>query len=607
MSIAADAQTWLQIKSLIRMYANDNTNAVNVTAEDFELTFGMYQITMRLFDKVVNIDYTDHFMCDLEHIMELLVCNLNEDFVNNPHGYIWLESTEIGDPIRVVTNEEKCQRLEHVNIDVAQSLVLPYISQLKQCNEMHWAYENHDIVNKLKAITSNYNAIVKKQKSNSFDIMSSYGDGMFIRSLLNYPDTQKAIGKLTIDPAIKMFYHALDAKNRTYFVSDLEKMPETKLLYVVDEIKKLFFEHVNPIVFTYMYEMDTDNPAVNKIRAKVRSADILYKNVITSIPNHIEKFPFFVFKNTIPSLTTLPKTNLNWLLTLLGSTREDLDILLEQAIKEQKQGTISNSEEMRIATNILLPYINCSEKVLELYCDYISRDKEDQDGAELFDEILDYIDGIAGKNLVDYMNLAIEREFYKVPDGEDANVYDFNDKGILNFLNGMLNFIDDGEELYKAYPEPIEIVDAAPVKLVPVEGTFLKKMRNSIYNHREEQKISIEDKLKALQDGEAMESDVMVPDALKPYHIFSKRYLIFSGKELGHCIGGKTGSRNLFFRRGTVCAEVSYNRDTFVVSTCLDAKNQTTDESKAFRDFLNESLTGVIPVYKEVHDEHTAE
>lgn len=603
MSMMADVQTWLQIKHLVRMYANDNSNSVQVTTDDFGLTFGMDQITIRLFDKVVNIDYTNHFMCDLERILELLVCNLNEDFVNNPHGYIWLDSTEIGDPIRIVTNEEKCQRLEHVNINVANMLLVPYIDQLKRCNEMHWAYENPDIVDKLTKITNNYNSVVKKQRINGYDIMGTYGDGMFIRQILNFPDAQKAIGKLTIDPAIKLFYHALDSKTRAFFLSDLLKMPEIKLRYVVDEIKKNFYEHVNPIVFIYMYETDTDNPSVNRIRAKIRSADVLYKNVIASIPNHIEKFPFFVFENTIPSLTTFPKTNLNWLLTLLGSTRENLDILLQQEIKEKKRGTISNNEDMRIATNILLPYINCSEKVLELYCDYISRDKEDQDGAELFDEVMDYIDGIAGKNLIDYMNLAIEREFYEIPEGETPNVYDFNEKGILNFLNGMLNFIDDGEELYKSYPEPIHIEDAAPVKLVPVEGTLLKRMRNSIYNHREEQKISIEDKLKALHDGEAMESDVVIPDVLKPFHIFSKRYLIFSGKELGHCIGGKTNSHNIFVRRGNICAEISYNRETFVVSTCLDAKNQTTDESKAFKDFLTEALTGVVPVYKEFPNE----
>ena len=89
--------------------------------------------------------------------------------------------------------------------------------------------------------------------------------------------------------------------------------------------------------------------------------------------------------------------------------------------------------------------------------------------------------------------------------------------------------------------------------------------------------------------------------------IKTKRHLIYSGKELEHCIGGKTDSKDLFFRSGTVCAQVGLNKGKFVVSECRDKKNTLTENSTKLKQILEAECTLLNEKYKDVNLEEVTQ
>lgn len=354
------------------------------------------------------------------------------------------------------------------------------------------------------------------------------------------------------------------------------------------------FGDKNPIQFVYNYyteSIDTFN-GFQWIEYNRTHAFEIYTKIGKTIPNHIEAFPFQIFTNNIPSLSTYPTTPFNWALTMYGCSHEglDYDTCLHGAY-------VSGTEAIKSYTEILLKYIQCPLKAFEEYVCYIERCHGNEDGIDVYDDFMDFLDECTGKGINNYLDSAIKHGYYAPQDDEphETSIFKCDINRIHNVMKRFIQFIEDGRELYELYPNEM-VFDDITIKLVPVEGTLLKQIKASIYNHNEESKITTEQKLRMLHGSELMNRTVEVPEQLNQYYMQYKKALVFAGKELGHCIGGKTESKNLFFRNGTVCAEVSYNEECFTVITCLDAKNQNTENAEAFRRLIEEVITGLVPV-----------
>ena len=160
-------------------------------------------------------------------------------------------------------------------------------------------------------------------------------------------------------------------------------------------------------------------------------------------------------------------------------------------------------------------------------------------------------------------------------------------------FDSLFKLIEDGKKIYTMYPDAMEIEGIGTLKMSPIHGSLLRQLQNSIYNHRSEVKISLEQKLAVLLANDTNQDSLAEPvhklsDVLEAYRITKKSHLITLGKLLGHCIGTKTDSTNMFFRKDTVCAQV--DEHSLNINTCLDAKNKNTDLATAFRIELQELL-----------------
>jgi len=79
------------------------------------------------------------------------------------------------------------------------------------------------------------------------------------------------------------------------------------------------------------------------------------------------------------------------------------------------------------------------------------------------------------------------------------------------------------------------------------------------------------------------------PPELEEYRIKTSIEMRDAGEELGHCIAGYASriTNDIFFRKGTVCAQVSRGR----VLQCYDAYNTVTDASRDFERHLAKFFT----------------
>jgi hypothetical protein len=151
----------------------------------------------------------------------------------------------------------------------------------------------------------------------------------------------------------------------------------------------------------------------------------------------------------------------------------------------------------------------------------------------------------------------------------------------------MLQYIKDGKEIYERYQGRTVEKEGRLLKMAEVKGSFLKQLKNSIYNHNLEEKMSIDEKLQLLLDEKTepdMYIDMKLSEVLEDHRIKTKKEMIILGKELGHCLGSKIDSKDLFFRFETVCVQI--NIENTLVVQCSDRKNKTTDKSNVFELFL---------------------
>jgi hypothetical protein len=250
---------------------------------------------------------------------------------------------------------------------------------------------------------------------------------------------------------------------------------------------------------------------------------------------------------------------------------------------------------------VLLPYIHASDKVLEMYLRYI--DALDENGKYKISHAIGYVS-------TSDQTLRM-RDDVVIPFG-------MTEDRLKTICTDMLRFIADGKNIHTTYPNPIEIEEYGTIKMSPIEGTLLKQLRNSIFNHRMETKISLEVKLKSLignatEEENAMKCPITLPEELETYRIKRKSDMIGIGKILGHCIGNYTNSSDIFFRKDTVCAQVKI--DSMLINQCYDAHNKVTETSQQFNEWLTnalvifmansltkESLMKILEIPEEDHD-----
>lgn len=300
---------------------------------------------------------------------------------------------------------------------------------------------------------------------------------------------------------------------------------------------------------------------------------VIVWNYVTRIKEHkiLYKYPMSGICS-IPAISAYPQTAFQWVLTNEMAKRS-FDLAKSLCDGNFMEVFVKNEREN---TRILLPYIHASDKVLEMYLRYI--DALDENGKYKLRHTVGVV------NTSD--NTLAMHDDVVIPFG-------MTEERLRTVCNDILRFIADGKNIQTTYPDPIEIVDYGTIKMSPVEGTLLKQLRNSIFNHRMDAKISLEVKLKALigdatEEENAMKCSVTLPQELEHYRIKRKSDMIGIGKILGHCIGSYTNSSDLFFRKDTVCAQVKL--DTMMISQCYDAHNKTTEASQEFKDWLTNEL-----------------
>lgn len=318
--------------------------------------------------------------------------------------------------------------------------------------------------------------------------------------------------------------------------------------------------------------------------SRIKEHKILYKYPMSGICS-------------IPAISAYPQTAFQWVLTNEMAKRS---FDLATSLVERNFTKIFVDSE-RENTKVLLPYIHASDKVLEMYLRYI--DALDENGKYKISHAIGYVS-------TSDQTLRM-RDDVVIPFG-------MTEDRLKTICTDMLRFIADGKNIHTTYPNPIEIEEYGTIKMSPVEGTLLKQLRNSIFNHRMETKISLEIKLKSLignatDEENAMKCPITLPEELETYRIKRKSDMIGIGKILGHCIGNYTNSSDIFFRKDTVCAQVKI--DSMLINQCYDAHNKVTETSQQFNEWLTnalvifmasslakESLMKILEIPEEDHD-----
>lgn len=152
-------------------------------------------------------------------------------------------------------------------------------------------------------------------------------------------------------------------------------------------------------------------------------------------------------------------------------------------------------------------------------------------------------------------------------------------------LLGMYEYIKDGAKMYKSdYNNEHGIL----FKKVDITKSILTAVRNAMFNHNQEKKIRIH-KLLAKKNEFMCDPPVILPIELEVLRLRTHHDMCIAGIECDHCIGQYTNSKDMFFRREDICAQV--DRHTFKVTQCYDVKDKITDKSNEFKSYITKILS----------------
>lgn len=363
-----------------------------------------------------------------------------------------------------------------------------------------------------------------------------------------------------------------------YLFKDILNMSKAKYSYFVECVDEILKSGINE---EYMADIaafhGVDIGQMHRQRLEVMAKDnpIIYRvlhhrsevvrELIDKLPKFVEDYPF-PSGYAIPNISAKPQTPFQWAITNQLAKRK---ISIQDSLQKLDMTFIKDVKEN---TKLLLPGIHADDKALLMFLKY--RGMLDEEG--------------------NYKKGNRNARVYSSSESmdNDTYVYGMSHSDLIDECNKMLDLIKDGVDLYERYPNPIEVEDYGVIRLSPVKGTMLKQVRNAIFNHRIEAKITLDQRLKALRESgnedDLMKYQVELPESLEQYRIKYKTELITIGKIMGHCIGNYTNSDNYFFRKDTVCAEV--NSKTLKVKQCYDKKNTTTEDSSEFKNWLNDQF-----------------
>lgn len=531
---------------LLKLKALGGGRKVDLSA--MSLTFGLTYYTVTCENKRINIPYSPNYTGDIELIYQMLTFGMDNRILESTTHILDTENFDILDSNTVI------------------QFIVTKLDEIKYNNLVYWGID-HDIIETLHKISTRLKSCItyKTVDRGLHSDVCSYG-------LITSEKYSATINDKYVMPVLLTSTCLLKGNDRKFFISDLNAMSDVKLTYYVRMLTYLIFcDDMNVFLFAVTY-------VKNKfpyITTMINNLPTAHKRIVDSFPNCIDKFPFKSLECYIPSLSAYPVTMFQWLITNYISR----DNISQYSFETNNLPNSNDNKSIRDYTDALLPFISCDEKAMELYCEYMRIDA---------DSVFDFYDSIAGVGMKGFLTSAKKYGYTnaEIDDYTGDLSHPSNDTYAYEHIRNMFKFIADGAELYKQYTDPITCDDGYVIKLVPVEGSLLKRVRNSIFNHNEEKKISIEGKLKFLSEGDMMPCTVELSPTIEQIRIKTKRHLIYSGKELSHCIGGKTDSSDLFFREGTVCAQVGIKDKKISVVECRDKSNAITENSNKLKAIL---------------------
>lgn len=370
-----------------------------------------------------------------------------------------------------------------------------------------------------------------------------------------------------------------------YILDDILSMSKAKYSYFIMCLNDVFKLHKSTAIDLYnelhtRYETDIELLNTDIIHSLSDNNQVLYKlfydraGIIADIPNTIptliEKFPFQFQEFAIPHISAIPQTPLQWMMTNILAQK---DIEIKTHFDKLEMGF---RKDVKYNTKKLIYAIHCSDKALSMFLKY--QHVLDEDGKLIYNVV-----------------------------NTSASVYEhgLDEHQLKKYCESMIEFIADGERIFNEYREPIEIEGVGIIKMAPINGTYLKKIRNSIYNHRMENKVTLDYKLQQLRKNDATDNQMTcgysVPDILEECRIKYKDEMILLGSTLKHCLGNYIHSNDLFFRRESVCAQVII--PDFTLGQCYDRNNKPTVASKSFGKWIEMQLD--LWYAREIHKEIT--
>lgn len=415
-------------------------------------------------------------------------------------------------------------------------------------------------VDRINILIDKYACLFNHKGNNNLSLSSNLyepvsDDGVHI--LINLLSSDRYIDKFRYADNILTLIVSMisDSTHREYFLSDIENMSRKVFINVMHRLCDVLFYGVNitstTVTGVSQYtSMEIGSKSIIVRRILAYGMFNVYTDVIKSLPKSLKYFPYDNRICYVPTLHQYPKTLLQWELCNIRGMKCRYDNAVNSATEYNNHGDlmiepVPTSADISKHTNDYRILLACPDKLLNLL----------------------------------YNNGPVKLHT------------------LYTTCNGLLQYIQDGIELANAYAGITCNVDGVDYKMSPVCGSMMRQYRNARYNHKLDRNVFLDKKLEELRSTAdvPMTCDIKLPCELETLRIKTQIEIITLGKLLGNCIGGKHKSNNLFFRKGSVCAEVKYTDGTIV--QCYDAHNRVTPDCKEFRKYLQSKLESCNDIF----------
>lgn len=162
---------------------------------------------------------------------------------------------------------------------------------------------------------------------------------------------------------------------------------------------------------------------------------------------------------------------------------------------------------------------------------------------------------------------------------------------VYDVLEKSLGYLRDGQELYEKYKGHTVEALGKTLRMQPIKGSFSRMLKDAHYNHNIERHFILscqEDSSDPLWTPPEMAVDGGPLQAIEHLRVKTKGELRLIGKEAGHCVGNRVGSKRLFYHNGSSTAEVDYA--TLEVKECRGPYNRITADSQELRASIERAM-----------------